>query len=308
MVIAIIALLIGILLPALGKARATAQQVVCLSNMKQVGVATLQYAGDSGDQIWPAAPIVMGKDPTTGKDFAKNWAYRYSNPVFSDGAGLLYDYVDNLDEITECPTNKRRSVSGQSFTDSRMVANVGGDFAQNELNFDYTMNAGAGGAKSYLDFQVYGIEPPVADYPSSASVTFDQLKRYRDEGRLIRFKKLPIFLEESTAFYNAPVDASGRLNVRYHDGLWSFGDEMTTRHGKGGHMAMLDGSVEKFIPPNLTLEDARSGTQRDAFSAYSVFVSPGSGSYWQTFYPHDNPKFRQGVQAYGWINNPRAAP
>lgn len=43
-VIAIIALLIGILLPALGKARAAGRQAVCLSNQRQIGTALMAYA------------------------------------------------------------------------------------------------------------------------------------------------------------------------------------------------------------------------------------------------------------------------
>lgn len=42
-VVAIIALLIAILLPALGKARMTAKQVVCATNNRQVGVAASQH-------------------------------------------------------------------------------------------------------------------------------------------------------------------------------------------------------------------------------------------------------------------------
>jgi prepilin-type N-terminal cleavage/methylation domain-containing protein len=50
-VIAIIALLIGILLPALGSARRTARRGVCLSNMKQFGIASAGYASDFRDLI-----------------------------------------------------------------------------------------------------------------------------------------------------------------------------------------------------------------------------------------------------------------
>lgn len=50
-VIAIIALLIGILLPALGKARRVARLAVCGSNLKQVGVSVNTYAADFEDKI-----------------------------------------------------------------------------------------------------------------------------------------------------------------------------------------------------------------------------------------------------------------
>lgn len=68
-VIAIIALLIGILLPALGSARATAQRVVCQSNMRQLELAHQLYLDDYKGHFIDAA---LPHGTLTG-DIRKTW-------------------------------------------------------------------------------------------------------------------------------------------------------------------------------------------------------------------------------------------
>ncbi len=50
-VLAIVAMLVGILLPTLASARTSARSVTCLSQMKQIGAATLLYAQDHQNQL-----------------------------------------------------------------------------------------------------------------------------------------------------------------------------------------------------------------------------------------------------------------
>ncbi len=64
-VIAIIALLIGILLPALGSARESSRKSVCLSNQRQIGVGLNMYANSFDDWV--------PREATTAED--SPWAF-----------------------------------------------------------------------------------------------------------------------------------------------------------------------------------------------------------------------------------------
>jgi len=71
-VIGIIAVLVAILLPALNKARASAQQVQCASNMRQIGAAMISYANENPGGYLPFGAITY-TDPTTGTNYEMTW-------------------------------------------------------------------------------------------------------------------------------------------------------------------------------------------------------------------------------------------
>jgi prepilin-type N-terminal cleavage/methylation domain-containing protein/prepilin-type processing-associated H-X9-DG protein len=74
-VISIIALLVGILLPALGAARRSAQNIVCLSNVRQLGTASTTYATDNKDYyVQYKGRVFTAAYPNTGAAGGWWWA------------------------------------------------------------------------------------------------------------------------------------------------------------------------------------------------------------------------------------------
>jgi len=56
-VVAIIAILTGLLLPALGKAKEAGRAILCVSNLKQLGVGWFSYIDDANDALVPGNTV-----------------------------------------------------------------------------------------------------------------------------------------------------------------------------------------------------------------------------------------------------------
>src|ERR1700753_1440287 len=59
-IVAVVAILAGLLLPALAKAKQKAQRINCVNNLKQVGLAFRLFSGDNGDTYPPRVPTAKG--------------------------------------------------------------------------------------------------------------------------------------------------------------------------------------------------------------------------------------------------------
>ncbi|MDX9910366.1 MAG: prepilin-type N-terminal cleavage/methylation domain-containing protein [Phycisphaerales bacterium] len=81
-VIAIIALLIGILLPALGKARASGRATVCLANLRGLGQGLVTYANDNDEGVVPSYNMTG----TTGSDPLDGWGPILDRDGHADGS------------------------------------------------------------------------------------------------------------------------------------------------------------------------------------------------------------------------------
>lgn len=320
-VIAIIALLIGILLPAIGKARATAQKVVCLSNMRQYGIVAALYTNDHKDQLWPSSFIPSdGRQRISGDNALQfaDWAYYYEFTgqfrVF--GYGIVNDYAESVDELAACPSNRRRSFDGE-FLGNSDRADYNARFDESfrdflevkdaQIAFDYTMPSGMGGAKAYNQFDAVhltGSDP--ADFDTGErTIQRRDMRERLDQGSAVAFRALPIFVEEDTA-----------SNSMFPDGKWGDNDEITQRHGDGGHLLYIDGSTELFVmPTRFPIEDMDSSVVPGArgqrgFEGNSVYIRGGADYFRQSeadAFDDRNP-FNGFQERYGWINQPREAP
>lgn len=126
-VIAVIAILAGLLLPALGKAKSKAQGIKCYNNLRQISLAWNMYVTDNQEVIpaasdpreyfrppWPSGPPPFAPAWVTGiMDFdpnnRSNWDVRHDIHK-----SPLWSYLGNSAGVFRCPGDKSQVlVEGQ---------------------------------------------------------------------------------------------------------------------------------------------------------------------------------------------------
>ncbi|MSU59157.1 MAG: prepilin-type N-terminal cleavage/methylation domain-containing protein [Pedosphaera sp.] len=120
-VIAIIAILAAMLLPALSKAKAKAQGISCMNNLKQLQLGWYMYSGDNDDKIMRTGGLesLVNTLPDPRADPgnpANQWAYGSMDamPGAADtqllALGLMYPYVKSL-ATYKCPADRKTAVN-----------------------------------------------------------------------------------------------------------------------------------------------------------------------------------------------------
>ncbi|MEL6796340.1 MAG: prepilin-type N-terminal cleavage/methylation domain-containing protein, partial [Planctomycetota bacterium] len=135
--IAIIALLIGLLLPTLGTARNTAQSIACASNARQLALAATLYANDADSHLPPGAP-----------DFLTNHTrWHGSRTSISDAftleGGTLTPYLQaSSGRVRACPTFKptTRALEDSDPTQTGAFESAAGGFGYNNTYLGQTRN------------------------------------------------------------------------------------------------------------------------------------------------------------------------
>ena len=133
-VAAILAVLAGLLLPALSWAKSTAHRIACINNQKQIGLARQLYSTDYGVQV-PSVQFI-------GSPEDEEFQFQYWSEMIRDL------YLDQNPEIFECPVERRVF---RILSNPEVIISVSGKLGQASYNpsdfflwnFGYQLN-GAG--------------------------------------------------------------------------------------------------------------------------------------------------------------------
>ena len=129
-VIAIIAILAAMLLPALARAKARAQRINCVNNLKQVGLAFRTFSLDNQDQYPMNVPAVSGGAQEFVGNYVNTWR------IFSCMSNEL-----TTPKILICPADYESKITSTTFqTNASTAPQVA---FNNNSNFSYFIGVDA---------------------------------------------------------------------------------------------------------------------------------------------------------------------
>ena len=217
MVIAIIAVLASMLLPALGTARARGTSIACLNNQKQLGLAVHLYSADNADGL----PPIQARIPA-GESSWRPYLYR-----FVGQAARVYDCPAEKVEVYAVAKVRANSVPNPS---------VLGQFAAGEIDIP------SGIAAVNVHWQAGGAQPPFGR-PSGYENNLCRWAMIEAPSQLILFGD-----GHSDVYGSYPQDRwwiwkeLGGANGPGFNRL-AQGDPGAVRHLKKGNHAFADGSA-----------------------------------------------------------------
>ncbi|HEX4266010.1 MAG TPA: prepilin-type N-terminal cleavage/methylation domain-containing protein [Verrucomicrobiae bacterium] len=253
-VIAIIAILAAMLLPALARAKAKANAIACINNLKQLTLAAQIYAGDFQDAIVPNTANTVNSWVPGGTAAYDVTALPGATNIANVTSALLFPYNQSLG-IYRCPGDKDIVIGAGAprvrnySLNGMMGANqgFGGDVHPGiQENFKYSTirNPGPSIASFFIDEQ------------SSAGTANNQTSI--DDG-----------------FF--AVDSGNGSQTSYSDQTWR--NVPSSRHGNFGQMSFADGHADKLkwvVGSTHTLQGQNASS--------GVFNNPDRHSLWLTTY------------------------
>jgi prepilin-type N-terminal cleavage/methylation domain-containing protein/prepilin-type processing-associated H-X9-DG protein len=258
-VIAIIAILAAMLLPALAKAKSKAQQISCINNLKQWGLASTMYVDDNNQTFpWPrfqaSSPAEIQDNPTWSDianqpfDLAApgNDVWFNALPSYVGGKSLLqvaqnknnekYAFTNNNQTIFTCPTAIAQGINPADIPQGTIPS---GDMTSGDRPlFNFAMNS-----KSLA-----GINPPpvlktsVIAHPS-AFVLFSDVRN--------RSNEMPYY------------PASGNANQTDLATPHCYTTRFSARHSAGGDITFSDGHVAYFKYAYVVASDGKDPVDPD---------------------------------------------
>ena len=162
-VIAIIAILAGMLLPALGKAKAKAHGISCMNNLRTLMLAWKFYAHDNEDWLVSSLGDLNGRPSWTkgGLNYDANRRDNWDVTMHVEKSPL-FEYTGRTAEVWKCPAD-RATVKADGKTWPRVRSN------------SMSQSFGAGGWLPASRFRVYAKESHLTDPgPSMTWVLVDE--------------------------------------------------------------------------------------------------------------------------------------